>query len=247
MLADVEHQTVREDGTSFPVSEHPAMVALRTGQEVRNVVMGVFNSRDQTLRSINITAMPLFGAGDQAAHEVYTIFDGSPECRQADLRVKQLNRQLDSRARELEAANKELETFSYSVSHDLRAPLRSMDGFSRTLLEDYSERLDEEGKDNLRRIRAACQRMGLLIDDLLNLARVSRENMHHGLVDLSALARTVTDKLRTDTPGHTVEFVIEPNLVATGDARLLQIVLKIFWATRANFHAENPWPGSNSA
>jgi light-regulated signal transduction histidine kinase (bacteriophytochrome) len=125
----------------------------------------------------------------------------------------------------LAAANKELEAFSYSVSHDLRAPLRGIDGFSQALLEDYPDRLDEQGKDYLQRVRSATQRMGALIDDMLSLSRVTRSEMKRETVDLSALAQSITEELQTTQPERRAEFVIASGLTASGDARLLQVLL----------------------
>jgi hypothetical protein len=126
----------------------------------------------------------------------------------------------------LEAANKELEAFSYSVSHDLRAPLRSIDGFSQALLEDCVDQLDEEGKDNLQRVRAATQRMGELIDDMLNLSRVARKEIRVETVDLSAMAQTIAAELRRSQPERQVELVIAEGMVADGDSGLLKAALE---------------------
>jgi signal transduction histidine kinase len=134
--------------------------------------------------------------------------------------------QLHQRTAQLEATNKELEAFSYSVSHDLRSPLRSIDGFSLALLEDYGERLDATGQDYLQRVRAATQRMGQLIDDLLSLARVTRSELHHEHVDFSALTTTIANALQREYPDRQVEVIIAPGLVGYADARLLQIVLE---------------------
>ena len=127
---------------------------------------------------------------------------------------------------DLEEANEELESFSYSVSHDLRAPLRSIEGFSQILLEDYAEKLDEEGKNYLGRVRAASRRMALLIDDLLDLSKVSRSPLRRELVDLSAQAREITAELGKSQPRREAEFVIADGLTANGDARLLRLVLE---------------------
>ncbi len=133
----------------------------------------------------------------------------------------------DTKARkELEQANKELKSFTYSVSHDLRAPLRSIDGFSLALLEDYADQLDAQGKDYLQRVRAASQRMGELIDDLLALSRVSRTAMHYEEVDLSSMARAVIGELREAEPERQVEFIIADGLTALGDKSLLRIVME---------------------
>jgi PAS domain S-box-containing protein len=124
-----------------------------------------------------------------------------------------------------EVANRELEAFSYSVAHDLRTPLRGIDGFSQALLEDYSEKLDEEGQRYLRRVREAAQHMAQLIDSLLSLARVSRGDIRREAVDLTNLARKTAERLRASNPDRNVEFLIEKGLTVTGDSRLLGIVL----------------------
>ena len=134
----------------------------------------------------------------------------------------------ETRARlldDLERKNQELEAFSYSVSHDLRAPLRSIDGFSQALLEDYAERLDTRGRDHLRRVRAAAQRMGELIDDLLALSRIGRAEMRRERVDLSELARVVVAELRAGDPARNVDVAFESGVIADGDPRLLRVLL----------------------
>ncbi|MES2369951.1 MAG: PAS domain S-box protein [Pseudomonadota bacterium] len=140
-------------------------------------------------------------------------------------RRKEIEQQLKSRSIELEAINQELEAFSYSVSHDLRAPLRAIDGFSHILLNDYADKLDETGRDRLGRVRRAAQRMGTLIDDLLKLSRVTRTELKREQVDLSVLANEIAADLCKQTPDRTVQFTIAPNLLAEGDKGLLRIVL----------------------
>jgi len=124
-----------------------------------------------------------------------------------------------------EAANKELEAFSYSVSHDLRAPLRSIDGFSQAFLEDFGSTVPEEGREDLERVRRATQHMGQLIDDMLLLSRVTRREMHVQETDMSALAADVAGELARDNPQRDVQLSIEPGMTATGDPQLLRIVL----------------------
>ncbi len=140
-----------------------------------------------------------------------------------------LNQQRSDLARsnaELTAMNKELEVFSYSVSHDLRAPLRSIDGFSLALLEDFGDKLDAEGKENLQRVRAATQRMGVLIDDLLNLSRVTRTGMKLEEVDLSAMARAIATGLQNTQPERHADFHIHDQLREHVDSHLMKIALE---------------------
>jgi len=125
-----------------------------------------------------------------------------------------------------EAANKELEAFSYSVAHDLRAPLRSIDGFSQALLEDYDDKLDEHGRDHLRRVRNAAQRMALLIDDLLRLSRLTRAEMRPERVDLGAIAREAGGRLAERASDRVVELSVAGSMWAQGDARLLTVVIE---------------------
>jgi PAS domain S-box-containing protein len=126
---------------------------------------------------------------------------------------------------EIRALNRELEAFSYSVSHDLRAPLRSIDGFSQALLEDCADRLDEQGRDHLRRVRAATQRMAQLIDDLLTLSRVTRAEVRREIVDLSKVAQEIAGELRRADSERRAEVCIQPELVASGDPRLVRVLL----------------------
>lgn len=138
------------------------------------------------------------------------------------------------------AANHELEAFSYSVAHDLRAPLRSIDGFSQALLEDYGDKLDEDGQDHLKRVRAAAQRMAQLIDDLLGLSRVTRAELHRTEVDLSAIAHETAEQLRKAQPDRGVRFLIADGLVASGDARLVSVLLENLIGNAWKFTAKRP-------
>ncbi|WP_292989286.1 PAS domain S-box protein [Nitrosomonas sp.] len=162
-----------------------------------------------------------------ASGEIF--FDGImqdiSERKEAERKVQQLNESLRARSMELETINQELEAFSYSVSHDLRAPLRAIDGFSRTLLSEYTDRLDEKGQDRLCRIRAAAQRMANLIDDLLKLSRVTRTELKWKSVDLTQLASEVIEELRQDEPERAVQFSVQPGMIVHGDARLLRVVM----------------------
>jgi light-regulated signal transduction histidine kinase (bacteriophytochrome) len=162
--------------------------------------------------------------------------------RAAEGRIQSLNESLERRVAELGAVNRELEAFSYSVSHDLRAPLRSIDGFSQALLEEYGDVLTGEGQDYLRRVRAATQRMGELIDDLLNLARVTRREMRREHVDLSALARGIGAQLQRNAPDRPVAFTVQDGLAATGDPQLLRLVLENLLGNAWKFTGKRPDP-----
>ena len=151
------------------------------------------------------------------------MFVGS--CRDITER-KRAEREIAERTTQLEAANAELDAFAYSVSHDLRAPLRAMGGFTRALEEDYGARLDGEALDYLVRIGAASRRMGQMIDDILALSRISRGEMNLARVDLSELAETILTELGEREPGREVSVVVGPAITARGDKRLLSIVLR---------------------
>jgi len=138
---------------------------------------------------------------------------------------EQLEQRVHARTKELEAANRELEAFSYSVAHDLRAPLRSIAGFSRAVLEDHAEHLGPGGVQHMNRIEASARRMRELIDALLDLSRVNRAELHRQPIQLSAMARAVIAQLQATQPSRDVEIVIEDGLVAEADPRLLTIVL----------------------
>jgi signal transduction histidine kinase len=149
----------------------------------------------------------------------------SREIQETNARLEQTNQALQSRTHQLEASNRELEAFSYSISHDLRTPLRTIDGFSLAVIEDCAGKLDAPDLQNLQRVRAAAQRMAQLIDDMLNLSRLTRTEMRREQVDLGKMAREIATELRDGDPGRNVELVIADHLVANADPRLIRIAM----------------------
>jgi len=160
-------------------------------------------------------------------HEILSSFEMTFRgYRGANEQLQRLNEALVRQNEAVQLANRELESFSYSVSHDLRAPLRTIDGFSQILIEDYATGLDEQGRQYLSHVRVAAQRMAQLIDDLLGLARVTRAEIRRANVDLSALARRTVETLRAASPGRTVHFECSDGVRAQCDARLVAVLLE---------------------
>ncbi|MFO7845674.1 MAG: PAS domain S-box protein [Balneolaceae bacterium] len=152
------------------------------------------------------------------------------ERKKTELQIARMNDELENtvveRTKMLRIANKELEAFSYSVSHDLRAPLRSIDGFSQALIEDYGNELDEIAQNYLSRVRSAAQKMSTLIDDMIKLAKVSRTELAKKTISLTEIAESIAEMLREQDPDRTARFHIEENLVVTGDKNLMKVALQ---------------------
>jgi len=170
---------------------------------------------------------------EKARDDVVKRMSAERERRRAEIALAETNKRLSE-------SNEELDAFSYSVSHDLRSPLRSMDGFSQILLEDHANRIDDVGKDYLKRIRAASQLMGQLIDDMLQLSRISRSEMRVETVDLSELGRKIAAQLRNSSPDRNVEFVIADGLIARGDPHLLKIAIENLMGNAWKFTSRHP-------
>ena len=152
----------------------------------------------------------------------------------------ELEQRVVERTTQLEVANKELEAFSYSVSHDLRAPLRSIDGFSQALFEDHGDQLDAQGRSDLQRVRAATQRMAQLIDDMLNLSRVSRGEMRRETVDLSSMVKNIAAELTAAEPDRKVDLAIADDVRAEGDTRLLRVLVENLLRNAWKFTGKHP-------
>jgi signal transduction histidine kinase len=223
---------------------HPAGGYERGGQEYRyastpvagtggwRVISAVASSRLFAPLDAGATATYWTLVGLLVAAVLVAMMLGLGARRRAEAKARlvaanaELEQRVNERTQELRVSNDELEAFVYSVSHDLRAPLRSMDGFSRVLLEDYSMQLDEQGRHYLLRMREGARRMGWMIDELLQISRVARGVMHREQVDLSSLARQIASELQSSEPDRRVRFEIAEGLTASGDPELIRIVLE---------------------
>jgi signal transduction histidine kinase/CHASE3 domain sensor protein len=246
ILSSSDHLTLPIAG--FREEMHSIQVAPLnvSGRILGTIIAGrrsgkTFEERDKQL--ISLVADRIAISLDRAqAYEAELRARKLSEERSAE--VRRLNTELEDRVRlrtaELEVTNKELEAFSYSVSHDLRAPLRTIDGFSLALEEDYRQKLDDTGRDYLRRIRNGVQRMGLLIDALLQLSRITRAEIIRETVNLSELAHEISADLITQTPNRQIHFTIEPDLYAIGDVRLLRVALENLFGNAVKFTSNVP-------
>ncbi|MGE0099183.1 MAG: ATP-binding protein [Hydrogenophaga sp.] len=202
----------------------------RTSVEVRKPydVVHRLQMRDGRVKHVREAGFTQF-EGERATRSVGTLQDIT-EVHRAEEALRKLNEELElrvaDRTRELSMVNRELEAFAYSVSHDLRTPLRTIDGFARIIEEEDGDQLSPQGRGHLRRIIAAVHRMGRLTSDLLALAQISRAELHRERVDLSAMARTVADELARSDAGRTVAWHIEAGLQATADPGLMRVVLE---------------------
>jgi signal transduction histidine kinase len=238
-------------GASAPPALATALAARAPYFDVRLEVNG---PEGRPVRILTLSGAPMFsGTGTfrgyaGAVHDLTPLLGSaapvagaSVEKLQTDL--EQRNRQLTERSTELEHALRELDSFSYSVSHDLRAPLRIVDGFATIVLEDYGDRgkpLDELGRDHLRRIVAASQRMNSMIETLLSLSRMTSRELARERVDLTQVARELADDLRAQDHTRAAEFVIEPDVRVDGDSTLLRLVLQNLLGNAWKFTAKMP-------
>jgi signal transduction histidine kinase len=204
-----------------------------------------FETRQRTkqgeIRNISVKAQVIETGGSAIYH---CIWRDVTKQKQAEENVRKFNEELEQRVRErtlqLETTNKELEAFAYSISHDLRTPLRGIDGWSQVLLEDYRDKLDEEGQGYINRVRAEAQRMGHLIDDILQLSRLSRAEMLKETVDLSVLAASILERLQNQDPHRQVRIDIQPGMSARGDVRLLESALTNLLSNAFKFTGKTP-------
>ena len=213
--ADVQVRTM--DGRELPQEEWPPSRVLR-GETFSNWEL------EQYIPSINKrfigsnSGRPVRDANGKIILGVTSVRDIT-ERKKAEEALKRYTA-------ELEAANKELESYSYSISHDLRTPLRTLDGFSEMVIMEYGDKLDETGKDYLNRIRKAGQTMSQLTEDILKLSRITRSEMHKGRVNLSEMTASIADELKALHPERQAEFIIAPDIIVNGDKALLEILLR---------------------
>ena len=217
---------LHHDGTPYRTDEVPLARAVLYGETAEAEFL--IRRDDEEDRVVVARAAPIHDADGNVTAGV-VVFHDVTERKAAEEEVCRLNDELErrvvSRTQQLEAANRELEAFAYSVSHDLRAPLRAIDGFSAMVAEDAADRLTDEERANLQRVRAAAQRMARLIDDLLGLSRVSQRMLDREDVDVSALAGEVVAELRESDPLRRVDALVAPGLRAHADPVLLRLVL----------------------
>ena len=198
---------------------------------------------DNEIRSYLSVKFPVLDSAGKA-YAVCGISTDITDRIRAEEQVRELNAGLEARVAErtaeLEASTRELDAFAYSVSHDLRAPLRSLHGFSQAILDDYGPLLDDVGRGYLDRLQVNVKRMGDMIDDLLNLSRATRVDLKRESVDLSGLAREIMTDLSAAEPERTVTSVIADDLTATGDRALLRMVLQNLLSNSWKFTAKLP-------
>lgn len=239
--------------TRRPESKDPAAIVKRLKKELQD--------KEWIIEKTNAGLKALYGElakvnasleqkvrerTEELAQSNEALEDQLAERKRSEKELRKTRDHLDQlvieRTSQLEATNRELEAFAYSVSHDLRAPLRSIDGFSLALFECCADKLDSEGKSYLQRVRVAAGRMGELIDDMLTLSRITRSEMHRAHVDLSALAKGVADELKAAEPDREVQITVQSGLAADCDAHLLRVVMNNLLGNAWKFtgKTENP-------
>jgi len=227
-------------------------VARRRRDHARETQELVLVTRNREERTVLMRSSPLPGEDATALGTLAMVIDITDRVR-AEAEVQRINAELEARierrTEELARANRslaasvaELEGFTYSVSHDLRGPLRALDGLSQAVLEDYGDVLDATGREYLQRVRAAAQRMGTLMDDLLSLSRIGKGGIRQSRVDLAGMAREVAEELEQMNPERKVALRIPPELSVMGDANLLRIVLENLLGNAWKFTRTVPRP-----
>ena len=223
-----EYGSFHPNGRPYEPNEYPLSRALRTGETVLDEEI-LYRQQDGSFRVIRLSATPVRDRAAQIVAGVVTFYDITP-LRRAQQEVQQLNARLEQRVQErtaqLEEANEELQAFSYSVAHDLRAPLRGMQGFAEALLEDYGDRLDGEGREYAEFIISSAQRLETLIQDLLSYSRISRTDLQLRPIELDAVVAEAIAQLQTEITQTQAQVTVQPNMPAVIGHRstLVQVV-----------------------
>jgi PAS domain S-box-containing protein len=210
-------EVYRPDGTPRPVEEAPTLRALE-GEITKNEEEIIRTPATGELRYRQVSAAPVKDANGNIIGSVAVVRDITD--------LKKAEEHLKRYSAELEVANKELESYSYSISHDLRTPLRTLDGFSEMVITEYGDKLDETGKNYLNRIRKASKTMSQLTEDILKLSRITRAEMHKERVNLSEMIASIVDELKAAQPERQAGFIIVPDINVNGDKALLEILLR---------------------
>lgn len=234
LLGKSDYDFFPKEQADFFVARDRAVLARGTIEDIPEEPVDTRTKGTRILHTKKVAILDAHGR----PRNLLGISEDVTEQKEKEKEIQRLNMTLMQRNIEIESINKELQAFSYSVSHDLRAPLRSIDGFSQALLEDCRDKLDAQGVGYLRRVREATQRMGELIDDILMLSRVSRAEIRKTCVDLHALSQSVVMELRDAEPHRKVDIVIESGLSAQGDAALLRVMLENLWSNAWKFTAK---------
>jgi PAS domain S-box-containing protein len=229
----VEHDSIREDGSLYPGLQHPSMVALRTGEAIRDSVMGIYNPREKAYRWISISAVPLFNKGSKTPYQVYTIFEDITERKEREADLKRYSD-------ELARSNAELKSFAYAASHDLREPLRTISGFLQILKQDYGAKLDDKARDYINRTVDASKRLHDMIDDLLSFSRLETRKKTFAKVDLNnVLAESVRD-LEAAISEHGAKVSAESLPVVLADDQQMSILFRNLIDNAIKFRGKEP-------
>lgn len=236
-------EVLREDGSVMPEDEQPAVVARLTGSAQFNRIV-CYRRPDLSILWTRTNVQPLFEGPSRMLTGFASSFTDITQSKRAEMEIVRLNVELENRVSrrtaQLELANKELEAFSYSVAHDLRSPLITIDGYCALLEKELTPEASERVRGFLTRIRKGVQRMGELTDGLLSLANLSRTNLRWGSVDMSAEVTKVIRQLSEGEPSRVLLATVEPDMVAHGDASLLREVLENLLANAWKFSSKKP-------
>lgn len=245
-FADPLWRATREDGSDIPASERPGMVALRTGEEVRDVVMQIHNSATDSARWIAITAVPQYLEGAAGPYQVYSMFTDVTAFRESLDENARLTAELEDRVRirtsELEEANREMEAFTYSISHDLQAPVRAIDGFTRALAERHAASLPAEGMRYIELLTTSVRKMQELIEALLLLSRTGRARVTTRTVDATALVHDVLEDLRAGIEAGGITVTVDPLPPFDVDPTLMKQVYHNLLSNAVKFTARTAEP-----